>query len=83
MANIYRFERRAIYYEELVVDADTAEEALDKVENGDADEIHIGDWYDYYDSEYDLVNEEIKDPLVEMIKDYSEPYQFELFEKNA
>ena len=80
MANIYRFERRAIYYEELVVDADTAEEALDKVENGDADEIHIGDWYDYYDSEYDLVNEEIKDPLVEMIVGYSKPQQLELFE---
>ena len=80
LANTYTFERRAIYYEELVVDADTAEEALEAVENGDADEIHIGDWYDYYDSEYDLVNEEIKDPLVEMIVGYSKPQQLDLFE---
>ena len=84
MANIYRFERRAIYWEEEVVRADTVEEAWQKIDNGDADELHIQDFEDYYDEEYNLVQEELEeDPLVAMIKDYSEPYQYELFEKNA
>ena len=84
MANIYRFERRAIYWQEEVVYADTVEEAWQKVDSGESDELHVQDFYDYYDEELELVQEELEvDPLVAMIKDYSEPYQFELFEKNA
>lgn len=80
MANSYTFERRAIYYEETIVEADTLEEALERVYDGEADEMHIGDWHDYYDDDYELVNEDIKDPLVDMVVNYSRPQQYELFE---
>ena len=80
MANRYTFERRAIYYEEIVVEADTPEEALELVENGDGDEIHIGEWYDYYDDDYTIVDEEIVDPLVDMVIKWDEVRQLELFE---
>lgn len=80
MANRYVFQRRAIYWEEEIVEADTFEEARDKVENGESDEIHIQDFYDYWDDDYELVEEEISDPLVNMVKAYGEPYQYELFE---
>ena len=83
MANIYRFERRAIYWEEEVVYADTVEEAWQKVDSGDADERHIQDFYDYYDDDYELIDEEIADPLVTMVAEYSLPYQYELFENNG
>lgn len=77
MANTYTFQRRAIYWEEEIVEADTVEEAWEKVENGDADELHISDFHDYWDEEYELIDEEIVDPLVEMIKKYK-PKQYEL-----
>ena len=80
MANTYTFQRRAIYWEEEVVTADTVEEAYEKVENGDSDELNIQDFYDYYDDDYELVDEEIEDPLVTMVAEYSLPYQYELFE---
>lgn len=80
MANTYTFQRRAIYWEEEIVEADTFEEARDRVENGDSDELNIQDFYDYYDDDYELVEEKINDPLVNMVKAYGEPYQYELFE---
>ena len=80
MANTYTFQRRAIYWEEEVVTADTVEEAYEKVENGDSDELNIQDFYDYYDDDYELIDEEIADPLVTMVAEYSLPYQYELFE---
>ena len=80
MANTYTFQRRAIYWEEEVVTADTVEEAYEKVENGDSDELNIQDFYDYYDSDYELVDEEIQDPLVTMVAEYSLPHQYDLFE---
>lgn len=80
MANRYTFTRRAIYWDEEVVYADTFEEAYEKVGNGDSDEYELGDFYDYYDSDYELVDEEIQDPLVTMVAEYSLPHQFELFE---
>ena len=80
MANRYTFERKAIYYDVEVVYADTFEEAYEKVGAGDGDEYELGDFYDYYDSDYELVDEEIEDPLVTMVAEYSLPYQFELFE---
>ena len=83
MANTYTFQRRAIYWEEEVVTADTVEEAYEKVENGDSDELNIQDFYDYYDDDYELVDEEIADPLVTMVAEYSLPYQYELFENNG
>ena len=83
MANTYTFQRRAIYWEEEVVTADTVEEAYEKVENGDSDELNIQDFYDYYDSDYELIDEEIADPLVTMVAEYSLPYQYELFENNG
>ena len=81
MANRYTFTRRAIYWDEEVVYADTFEEAYEKVGNGDGDEYEIGDFYDYYDDDYDLVDEEIQDPLVTMVAEYSLPYQYELFDE--
>ena len=83
MANTYTFQRRAIYWEEEVVTADTVEEAYEKVENGDSDELNIQDFYDYYDDDYELIDEEIADPLVTMVAEYSLPYQYELFENNG
>jgi len=83
LANTYTFQRRAIYWEEEVVTADTVDEAYEKVENGDSDELNIQDFYDYYDDDYELVDEEIADPLVTMVAEYSLPYQYELFENNG
>ena len=83
MANTYTFQRRAIYWEEEVVTADTVEEAYEKVENGDSDELNIQDFYDYYDDDYELIDEEIQDPLVTMVAEYSLPYQYELFDENG
>ena len=80
MANRYTFERRAIYYDIEVVIADTFEEAYEKVGNGDSDEYELGNFYDYYDDDYELVDEEIQDPLVTMVAEYSLPHQYELFE---
>ena len=83
MANRYTFQRRAIYWDEEVVYADTFEEAYEKVGTGDGDEYELGDFYDYYDSDYELVDEEIQDPLVTMVAEYSLPHQFELFDENG
>ena len=80
MANTYKFQRRAIYWEEEVVTADTVEEAYEKVENGDSAELNIQDFYDYYDDDYEFVEERLDDPLVNMIEAYGKPYQLELFE---
>ena len=80
MANRYTFTRRAIYWDEETVIADTFEEAYEKVGNGDSDEYEIGDFYDYYDDDYELVDTEIQDPLVTMVAEYSLPHQYELFE---
>ena len=83
MANRYTFERKAIYYDVEVVIADTFEEAYEKVGAGDSDEYELGDFYDYYDDDYELVDEEIQDPLVTMVAEYSLPHQFELFDENG
>ena len=80
MANRYTFTRRAIYWDEETVIADTFEEAYEKVGNGDSDEYELGDFYDYYDDDYELVDEEIQDPLVTMVAEYSLPHQYDLFE---
>lgn len=80
MANRYVFSRRAIYYEEEIVYADTVKDAWEKVYSGDGDEINVQDFYDYYDDEYELMEEEIQDPLVTMVAEYSLPYQYDLFE---
>ena len=83
MANRYTFERRAVYYDIEVVIAETLEEAYEKVGNGDSDEYELGDFYDYYDDDYELVDEEIEDPLVKMVIDYGQVKQLELFENNG
>ena len=83
MANTYTFQRRAIYWEEEVVYADTVKDAWEKVYSGDGDEVNVQDFYDYYDDEYELMEEEIADPLVTMVAEYSLPYQYELFENNG
>ena len=80
MANRYVFSRRAIYYEEEIVYADTVKDAWEKVYNGAGDEVLVQDFYDYYDDEYELMEVEGQDPLVNMVKAYGEPYQYELFE---
>ena len=81
MANRYVFSRRAIYYEEEIVYADTVKDAWEKVYNGAGDEVLVQDFYDYYDDEYELMEVEGQDPLVNMVKAYGEPYQYELFDE--
>ena len=78
--NEYVFERRAIVIEESVVYANTIEEAWDRVDNFDVDEMTQSEFVEYYDDEYKLVDEKINDPLVDMVVMYGKPYQFELFE---
>ena len=80
LANRYTFTRRAVYYDIEVVIADTFEEAYEKVGNGDSDEYELGDFYDYYDDDYELVDEEIGDPLVDMVMKWEKCRQLELFE---
>ena len=84
MANTYTFERRVIYCETTWVYADNLDEALEKLQSGDADDCLLGEYVDYYDDDFTLVEESIGpavDPLVEMIKQYSLPEQFELFDE--
>ena len=78
MANEYTFERRVIYTEYEYVKADSEEEAWDKVNSGDIEDSETGDFYDYYDDPY-LIEKLINDPLVEMVQEYAEPEQYELF----
>lgn len=80
MANTYTFLRRVIYWEEEIVEANTVDEAYEKVGNGEAVEVHILDFYDYYDEDYEFVEEQINDPLVKMVLDYDHKKQLELFE---
>ena len=78
MANEYTFERKVIYTEYDYVEADSEEEAWTKVHSGDIEDSELGDFYDYYD-DAELIEENITDPLVEMILNYSRPQQFDLF----
>ena len=78
MANEYTFERRVIYIEYDYVEANSEEEAWAKVNSGDIDDSETGDFYDYYDDPY-LIEKLINDPLVEMVQEYAEPEQYELF----
>ena len=75
--NTYRFERRVVYWEEEVVEAESLTKAWEKIESGDVEEVNLGDFDDYFDDEHTLVEEHINDPLVHMIKKYSETEQFE------
>ena len=84
MANTYTFERRVIYWENTWVDADNLDDAWKKLQSGDADDCSLGEYDDYYDDDFTLVEESIGpavDTLVEMIKQYSLPEQFELFDE--
>ena len=78
MANDYTFERRVIYTEYEYVKADSEKEAWKKVNEGDIEDSETGDFYDYYDDPY-LIEKLINDPLVEMVQEYAEPEQYELF----
>ena len=82
MANQYTFERRVIYCEYTYIDADSQNDAWTKVQSGDADDWELGDWYDYYDDDFELVDstDNLYDPLVEMIRNYGLPVQLELFD---
>lgn len=82
MANQYTFERRVIYIEYDYVEANSEEEAWDKVNSGDITDSETGDFYDYYDDPY-LIEKVINDPLVEMICEYGKPEQYELFDYNG
>ena len=82
MANEYTFERRVIYTEYEYVMADSEKEAWAKVNNGDIEDSETGDFYDYYDDPY-LIEKLTNDPLVEMVKEYALPEQYELFEYNG
>ena len=83
MANEYTFERKVIYTEYDYVEADSEEEAWAKVNSGDIQDSELGDFYDYYDDESELIEENINDPLVEMVTEYGKPKQYELFEYNG
>lgn len=80
MANYYTFQRRVIYWEEEIVEADNVDEAFEKVGQGEAFECRLTDFHDYYDEDYELVDEQINDPLVDMIVKWEEVRQLELFE---
>lgn len=77
MANRYTFQRRSIYWEEEIVYADTVEEAWDKVCSGESDELHIQDFYDYHDEEFELIDIKLDDPLVNMVTNYDNYRQME------
>ena len=77
MANTYTFQRRAIYWEEEIVYADTVEEAWEKIDSGESDELHIQDFYDYHDEEFELIDIKLDDPLVNMVTNYDNYRQME------
>ena len=79
--NQYTFERRVIYEEYTYVEADSLAEAKDKVQGGDHDDSELGDWYDYYDDDFELVEATGNDvdPLVKMVKDYGIPIQTDIW----
>ena len=80
--NQYTFERRVIYSEFTYLEANTKKEAWKRVQSGDSDDCEIGDWYDYYDDDFELVDstDNLYDPLVEMVRNYGLPVQLELFD---
>ena len=81
--NNYIFQRRVVYVEYSHVNADTLQEARHKVMLGDVVDTELGDWYDYYDEEFEFVEstETEQDPLVKMVKDYTIPIQLDIFGK--
>jgi hypothetical protein len=84
VANTYTFERRVIYWENTWVDADNLDDAWKKLQSGDADDCSLGEYDDYYDDDFTLVEESIGpavDPLVKMVLDYENNRQLELFDE--
>jgi len=84
VASTYIFERRVIYWENTWVDADTLDDAWEKLQSGDADDCSLGEYDDYYDDDYTFVEESNGpdvDPLVEMVLDYENNRQLELFDE--
>lgn len=78
MANTYTFQRRAIYWEEEIVYADSVEEARDMIQSGDGGEIYKQDFLGYLqDDEFELIEEKINDPLVDMVTNYDNYRQME------
>ena len=73
MAKRYKYTlvRRAIVWETWTVEADTLEEAEELCYNGDADLLPETEFIDYYDSDYELADQETLDPLVKMVEEYN------------
>lgn len=68
-------------WEEEIIEADSVDEAFEKVGLGNAVEYRYGDFHDYYDEDHELISEQINDPLVDMIKEYDQVKQLELFDE--
>ena len=65
----FTYWRNAIISEIYVVEAETEEAALEKLDAGEV-EMFSSEWVDWATSRYELEHIEIIDPLYRMVKDY-------------
>lgn len=69
MSKRFTFWRNAIVAETYEVEADTEEQAREKLFNGEVDPIHT-EWMDWHSDNFELESVEILDPLYKMVKEY-------------
>ena len=65
----YEFYRRSLTCETYFVEADSEEEALEKLMNGEGDDPQL-EFIDWYDDNYTLEDTECIDPLYRMVKEH-------------
>ena len=51
------------------INADTEDEAIEKIQSGDYDDPQL-EFIDWYDDNYEIEHTECIDPLYKMVKDY-------------
>ena len=70
----YAVTRRSLIEETFWVEADTADEALEKAANGEYDDNNITqDWIDWYDDNFEMSQDFEPEPLCplhKMVKEY-------------
>lgn len=67
----YRYEitRRSITCETYWIEADSEDEAIEKIQNGDYEDPQL-EFIDWYDDNYQVEDTECIDPLYRMVKEH-------------
>jgi hypothetical protein len=67
----FTYWRNAIVSELYVVEAESEEQAVEMLQNGEV-EVHSEEWMDWATDRFELEHVEIIDPLYRMVKDYKQ-----------